>query len=103
MKRPGPVYPGLMPRPLLVAQDDLFFSARVEAAARRLGRTAELVSPRLDGSGQAEFDRLRGDVKATIKQAAAQIRTVARPMSLNAYKVDIAQGLVERTVLQALG
>jgi len=24
-------------------------------------------------------------------------------MSLNAYKVDIAQGLIERTVLQALG
>jgi xanthine dehydrogenase YagS FAD-binding subunit len=49
-------------------------------------------------------DALKGkDVKATIKQAAAQIRTVARPMSLNAYKVDIAQGLLERTVLQALG
>src|SRR5438552_1402678 len=49
-------------------------------------------------------DALKGkDVKATVKQAAAQIRTVARPMSLNSYKVDIAQGLVERTVLQALG
>jgi xanthine dehydrogenase YagS FAD-binding subunit len=49
-------------------------------------------------------DALKGkDIKGTIKQAAAQIRTVARPMSLNAYKVDIAQGLVERTVLQALG
>jgi xanthine dehydrogenase YagS FAD-binding subunit len=49
-------------------------------------------------------DALRGkDVQATIKQAAATIRTVARPMSLNAYKVDITQGLVERTVLQALG
>ena len=49
-------------------------------------------------------DALKGkDVKATVKQAAAQIRTVARPMSLNAYKVDVAQGLVERTVLQALG
>jgi xanthine dehydrogenase YagS FAD-binding subunit len=43
------------------------------------------------------------DVKATIKTAAGQIRTVARPMSLNAYKVDVAQGLIERTVLQALG
>jgi xanthine dehydrogenase YagS FAD-binding subunit len=43
------------------------------------------------------------DVKATAKQAAAQIRTVARPMSLNAYKVDIAQALIERTLLQALG
>jgi xanthine dehydrogenase YagS FAD-binding subunit len=49
-------------------------------------------------------DALKGkDVKASIKQAAAQIRTVARPMSLNAYKVEITQGLVERTVLQALG
>src|SRR5215216_3985964 len=49
-------------------------------------------------------DALKGkDVKASVKQAAAQLRTVARPMSLNAYKVDIAQGLVERTVLQALG
>ena len=43
------------------------------------------------------------DVKATAKAAAAQIRTVARPMSLNAYKVDIAQSLIERTLLQALG
>jgi xanthine dehydrogenase YagS FAD-binding subunit len=42
------------------------------------------------------------DIKANIKAAAAQIRTVARPMSLNAYKVDIAQGLIERTILQAL-
>ena len=49
-------------------------------------------------------DALKGkDIKGTITAAAAQIRTVARPMSLNAYKVDIAQGLVERTVLQALG
>src|ERR671934_65276 len=49
-------------------------------------------------------DALKGkDIKSTIKQAAAQIRTVARPMSLNSYKVDIAQGLVERTVLEALG
>ncbi len=43
------------------------------------------------------------DVKAVAKQAAAQIRTVARPMSLNSYKVDIAQNLIERTLLQALG
>lgn len=43
------------------------------------------------------------DIKATIKSAAAQIRTVARPMSLNGYKVDVTQGLIERTVLQALG
>jgi len=42
------------------------------------------------------------DVRATAKQAAAQIRTVSRPMSLNAYKVDIAQTLIERTLLQAL-
>jgi xanthine dehydrogenase YagS FAD-binding subunit len=43
------------------------------------------------------------DVRAAARQAAAQIRTVARPMSLNAYKVDIAQNLIERTLLQALG
>jgi xanthine dehydrogenase YagS FAD-binding subunit len=43
------------------------------------------------------------DAKAVAKQAAAQIRTVARPMSLNAYKVDIAQSLIERTLIQALG
>jgi xanthine dehydrogenase YagS FAD-binding subunit len=42
------------------------------------------------------------DVKAAAKQAASQIRTVSRPMSLNAYKVDIAQNLIERTLLQAL-
>src|SRR6266702_3295044 len=53
---------------------------------------------------QVVEDALKGkDVKATIKQAAAQIRTVARPMSNNAYKVDLAAGLIERTVLQALG
>ena len=49
-------------------------------------------------------DALKGkDIKGTIKQAAAQIRTVARPMSLNAYKVDVAVGLIERTVLEAIG
>lgn len=40
-----PAYPGLVPRRLLVLQDDLFFGARVEAAARRLGLVAEPVSP----------------------------------------------------------
>ena len=49
-------------------------------------------------------DALKGqDIKATARTAAGQIRTVARPMSLNAYKVDIAQNLIERTLLQALG
>jgi xanthine dehydrogenase YagS FAD-binding subunit len=43
------------------------------------------------------------DIKANVKQAAAQLRTVARPMSLNAYKVELAQGLIERTILEALG
>jgi xanthine dehydrogenase YagS FAD-binding subunit len=53
---------------------------------------------------QVVEDALKGkDVKASAKAAAAQIRTVARPMSLNGYKVDIAQGLIERTILQALG
>ena len=49
-------------------------------------------------------DALKGkDIKATAKAAAAQIRTVARPMSLNAYKVDLAAGLIERTLLEAMG
>jgi len=49
-------------------------------------------------------DALKGkDVKATIQAAAAQLRTVARPMSLNAYKIDLAQGLIARTILDALG
>jgi xanthine dehydrogenase YagS FAD-binding subunit len=43
------------------------------------------------------------DIKATAKAAAAQLRTVARPMSLNAYKIDLVQGLIERTLLEALG
>lgn len=43
------------------------------------------------------------DVKATIKSAAALIRNEARPLSLNSYKVDIAIGLTERAVLQAIG
>ena len=43
------------------------------------------------------------DIKASVKAAAAQLRTVARPMSLNAYKIDLAQGLIERTILEALG
>ncbi len=49
-------------------------------------------------------DALKGkDIKASVKQAAAQIRTVSRPMSLNGYKVDIAEGLIARTILEALG
>jgi len=43
------------------------------------------------------------DIKSTVKSAAAQLRTVARPMSLNGYKIDLAQGLIERTILEALG
>jgi xanthine dehydrogenase YagS FAD-binding subunit len=43
------------------------------------------------------------DIKSSVKAAAAQLRTVARPMSLNAYKIDLAQGLIERTILDALG
>src|SRR5438132_5663458 len=49
-------------------------------------------------------DALKGkSIKDTAKAAAAQIRTVARPMSLNAYKVDLAAGLIERTLLDAIG
>jgi len=53
---------------------------------------------------QVVEDALKGkDIKSSVKAAAAQLRTVARPMSLNAYKIDLAMGLIERTVLQALG
>ncbi len=41
-------------------------------------------------------------VKDVIRQAAAALATVARPMSGNAYKVEVVQDLVERTVLAAL-
>ncbi len=48
-------------------------------------------------------NQLQGmDVAGNARQAAAQIRTVARPMSMNAYKVDVAQTLVERTLLAAM-
>ena len=48
-------------------------------------------------------NQLKGkNIKDSVKQAAAAIRTVARPMSMNAYKVDIAQNMIERTILQAL-
>jgi xanthine dehydrogenase YagS FAD-binding subunit len=48
-------------------------------------------------------NQLKGkNVKTAIRQAAAAIRTVARPMSMNAYKIDLVQNLIERTILQAL-
>jgi xanthine dehydrogenase YagS FAD-binding subunit len=48
-------------------------------------------------------NQLQGmDVSSNARAAAAQIRTVARPMSMNAYKVDVAQTLVERTLLAAM-
>ncbi|MBI5029379.1 MAG: FAD binding domain-containing protein [Chloroflexi bacterium] len=42
------------------------------------------------------------NIKDNIKAAAAAIRTVARPMSLNAYKVDIVIGLIERVVMSTI-
>ena len=48
-------------------------------------------------------NQLQGrDVAGSARQAAALIRTVARPMSMNAYKVDVAQTMVERTLLAAM-
>jgi xanthine dehydrogenase YagS FAD-binding subunit len=44
----------------------------------------------------------RKDDKATIRQAVTQVRPGDRPMSLNAYKVDLVQGLIECTALQAI-
>lgn len=42
------------------------------------------------------------NIKDNIKAAAATLKTVARPMSVNAYKVDVATTLIESTVLNAL-
>ena len=42
------------------------------------------------------------NIQSSIRQAAAAIRTVARPMNMNAYKVDLAQNLIERTILDAI-
>lgn len=42
------------------------------------------------------------NVEETIKSAAALIRNEARPLSLNAYKVDVAIGITERAVLSLL-
>lgn len=42
------------------------------------------------------------NIKDSIKAAAATIKTVARPMSANAYKVDVATTLIESTILNAL-
>jgi xanthine dehydrogenase YagS FAD-binding subunit len=39
------------------------------------------------------------DIAATVKTAAALIRNEARPLSNNAYKVDIAIGLTERAIM----
>jgi xanthine dehydrogenase YagS FAD-binding subunit len=48
-------------------------------------------------------NQLKGkNIKSSVKQAAAAIRTVARPMSMNGYKVEVAQNMVERTILGAL-
>lgn len=48
-------------------------------------------------------DALAGkNIKDAIKDAAARIRTVARPMSNNSYKVDVAVELTQRVVLSAL-
>jgi xanthine dehydrogenase YagS FAD-binding subunit len=42
------------------------------------------------------------DVKSAARAAAALVRNQARPLSNNAYKVDIAVGLTERAVLSLL-
>jgi xanthine dehydrogenase YagS FAD-binding subunit len=42
------------------------------------------------------------DIQANIRTATAALKRTARPLNLNAYKVDLAQGLIERTILQAL-
>jgi xanthine dehydrogenase YagS FAD-binding subunit len=49
-------------------------------------------------------NQIRGkDIKKNAKQAAAAIRKIATPMDRNSHKVEIAQSLIEETILQALG
>lgn len=43
------------------------------------------------------------DIAATARTAAALVRNAARPLSNNAYKVDVAVGLTERAILSLLG
>ena len=48
-------------------------------------------------------NQLKGkNIRTAIRQAAATIRTASRPMSMNSYKVDVAQSMVERSILSAL-
>jgi xanthine dehydrogenase YagS FAD-binding subunit len=48
-------------------------------------------------------DALKGkNIKENLKAAVQQFRTVTRPMSLNAFKVDIAINLMERAITAAL-
>jgi xanthine dehydrogenase YagS FAD-binding subunit len=61
------------------------------------------VAPMPFRAGVVEEALMGKDIKATVRQAAAAIRRVARPMSMNAYKVDMAQGLIERTILESMG
>jgi xanthine dehydrogenase YagS FAD-binding subunit len=42
------------------------------------------------------------DVRRAAREAAARIRTVARPMRDNAYKIPLVEHLVERTLLDAV-
>jgi xanthine dehydrogenase YagS FAD-binding subunit len=49
-------------------------------------------------------DMLAGkSIADNLETAAARVRTVARPMSMNAYKVDLVQRLIQTTVREALG
>ena len=78
--------------------------SRAKAASGRKAASSSVASSPVPYRAKVVEDALVGkDVKATVRQAAAQIRTVARPMSLNAYKVDMAQNLIERVMLKALG
>ena len=48
-------------------------------------------------------NQLKGkSIRSAARQAAGAIRTVARPMSMNGYKVDVVQTLIERALLGAL-
>ena len=73
---------------------------QLEGRPRHAGWRGARPVPRDGRRERAEGQGRQGDGQGG---RGADSHRVARPMSLNAYKVDIAQGLIERTLLQALG
>jgi xanthine dehydrogenase YagS FAD-binding subunit len=78
-------------------------SAVVENGAWQTGRIVlGGVAPVPWRAAPLEANLAGKDIRSSARTAAALIRNQARPMSNNAYKVDIAAGLTERALLSLL-